>query len=460
MAQYDVAVIGAGPGGYVAAIRAAQLGLRTAIIEKDSLGGLCLNWGCIPSKALLRNAEIVHLFRQANEWGITTGDLRFDLGAAVHRSRQIVARMVKGVEYLLRKNRIDVVKGEGYLRGPHEIEVRPQGDLVEAHHIIVATGARTRELPNVAIDGETVLTSTEALLLRQPPRSMIMIGGGAVGVEFAYVYWAYGTQVTLIEMLDHLLPFEDEEVSAQLEKAYARYGIQVLTTTRVEAVQPGEGGVSVRVVGPQGDQELSAEKVLVGVGFQGNTDNLGLEAVGVELDRGFIRVNDHMQTNVPGLWAIGDVAGPPLLAHAAMAEGVLAAEMIAGKAPPPLDPVQIPRATYCQPQVASIGLTERAAREQGRSLKVSRFPFRGNGKALALGDYEGFIKLIVDAESDEILGVHLVGPDVTELVGELALARTLEATPLEIGVAVHPHPTLTEVIKEVALATRGEAIHI
>lgn len=460
MAQYDVAVIGAGPGGYVAAIRAAQLGLRATVIEKDTLGGLCLNWGCIPSKALLRNAEVVHLFRRANEWGVTTGELGLDLGVAVQRSRQVVDRMVKGVEYLMRKNKIDVIKGEGYLRSAHEIEVRPQGEAVQARHIIIATGARSRELPHATVDGKTVLTSTEAMLLKNIPRSMIMIGGGAVGVEFAYVFWAYGTQVTIIEMLDHLLPFEDVEISEQLEKVYSRYGIQVLTKTRVEAVESGEGGAAVRVIGPQGEQELHAEKVLVGVGFQANSDGLGLEALGVEMDQGFIRVNAQMQTNVPGVWAIGDVTGPPLLAHVAMAQGVAAAEAIAGQQPPPLDYVQMPRATYCQPQVASIGLTEQGARAQGRSVKVGRFPFRANGKALALGDYEGFIKTIADAETGELLGAHLIGPDVTELLGELSLARTLEATPVEIGFTVHPHPTLSEVLKEAALAIRGEAVHI
>jgi dihydrolipoamide dehydrogenase len=460
MSQYDVAVIGGGPGGYVAAIRCAQLGMRVSVIERDALGGLCLNWGCIPSKALLRNAEVVHLFRRAADWGVTTGEIAVDFGAAVKRSRSIVNRMVKGVEYLMRKHEIDVIKGSAYLRGPGRIEVRPQGETVEARQVIIATGARNRTFPNMPVDGETVITSTEGMVLPEVPQKVILVGGGPVGVEFAYVFWAYGADVTIVEMLDHLLPFEDAESSAQLERQYGKYGINILTQTRVETVEVDNGSATVRVTSPSGSQTLQADKVLIGVGFQGNTEDLGLEALGVETERGFIRVTPQRRTNVPGVWAVGDVTGPPLLAHVAMAEGVIAAEDIGGQSPPALDYVQMPRATYCQPQVASIGLTEEAAGADGRAVKVGRFPLRANGKALALGDHEGFAKVVIDAQTEEFLGVHLVGPDVTELLGELSLARTLEATAVEMGLAVHPHPSLSEVIKEAALAARGEAIHV
>jgi dihydrolipoamide dehydrogenase len=337
MAQFDVAVIGGGPGGYVAAIRCAQLGMRVAVIEREALGGLCLNWGCIPSKALLRSAEVVHLFRQASDWGVKTGELEADFSAAVKRSRGIVNRMVKGVEFLMRKNRIDVIRGTGVLRSAREIEVRPQGEAVEADHIIIATGARNRTFPTMPIDGTTVLTSTEGMLLEQAPRSVILVGGGPVGVEFAYVYWSYGADVTIVEMLDHLLPLEDREVSEQLERAFANFGIKVLTKSAVQSVEIRDGQGVVHLSGPDGPRELAAEKVLIGLGFEGNTRDLGLEAVGVETNQSFIRVTADCRTNIPGIWAIGDVTGPPLLAHVAMAEGVLAAEAIAGLEPPPID---------------------------------------------------------------------------------------------------------------------------
>jgi dihydrolipoamide dehydrogenase len=460
MSRYDVAVIGGGPGGYVAAIRCAQLGMRVAVIERDAMGGLCLNWGCIPSKSLLRNAEVIHLFKRAADWGVTTGELALDFNAAVRRSRGVVNRMVKGIEYLMKKNNIDVIKGSAVIRRVSEIEVQPQGETVEADRIIVATGARNRVFPNMPIDGKTVITSTEGMVLSEAPGKVILVGGGPVGVEFAYVYWAYGAEVTIIEMMDHLLPSEDPELSEQLERQYGKYGIKFLTKTKVESIEVVEGQAKVRVTSPSGAEELAADTVLVGIGFQGNTEGIGLESVGVQVERGFIPVGPDYRTNVPGIWAIGDVTGPPLLAHVAMAEGVIAAEDIAGQSPPPLDYIQMPRATYCQPQVASIGFTEEAATGAGRTVKVGRFPFRANGKALALGDYEGFVKVIIDAQTEEFLGVHLVGPDVTELLGEVSLARTLEATPVELGLAVHPHPTLSEVIKEAALAARGEAIHV
>lgn len=460
MPAYQVVVIGGGPGGYVAAIRAAQLGLSAALVEREALGGLCLNWGCIPSKALIRAADILNLVRGADEFGITCGDLHYDLGVAVDRSRRVVEQMTKGVAYLLRKNNVAVYQGEARLHSPRQVEVGPSGERLEAENVIIASGARTRSLPGVVIDGEVVISTREALALRQPPSSLVVVGGGSAGVELAYVFRTYGSQVTIVEMLPHLLPGEDEEVSRLLERAFQKQGIQVVTGGRVEGVSLADGGAVVRVAAADGTRDLEAEKVLVAIGMVGNWEGFGLEAVGVRVEKSFIPVDGRLATNVAGVYAVGDVTGPPLLAHVAMAQGVAAAEAIAGRSPSRLDYAQMPRATYCQPQVASIGLTEAQAQAQGRQVKVGRFPFRANGKAMALGEREGLAKLVADAETGEILGCHLIGPEVTELLGELALGRLLEATPAELGLAVHPHPTLSEVLKEAALAVGNEAIHI
>ncbi len=461
MDEFDVVIIGGGPGGYVAAIRAAQLKLKTALVERDEVGGICLNWGCIPSKALLRNAEILSLFHHATEFGIRVDGVQADFGAAIDRSRGVVDRMVKGVQFLLRKHGVTTYRGTGTLRSPSEIEVSDGSRLV-AKHVILATGARSRELPGIAIDRERVITSREALERRSLPASAVIIGAGPVGMEFAYVWRSYGAAVTLVEALPHLLPQEDEEISTIAEKEFAKQGISVLTGAKVVSARAiaNEGGAEVAVETPDGVKKLSAEVALVGIGVQGNSDGLGLEALGVRVDRGFVPVDERMATNVPGIYAIGDLTGPPLLAHVASAQGVNCVETIAGLEPPPLDYEQMPRATYCQPEVASIGLTEAQARERGLKYTVGRFPFRANGRALALAEAEGMVKLLAEQGSGDLLGVHLIGPGVTELLGELSLARSLEATPGSLGYAVHAHPTLSEAVKEAALSARGEVIHV
>jgi dihydrolipoamide dehydrogenase len=459
MPKYDVAIIGGGPGGYVAAIRAAQLGLKPAIIEADRIGGVCLNWGCIPSKALLWNAELVRLFRSSEEFGITYDALHIDMAKAVDRSRQVVDRMVKGVEFLLKKHKVAVVAGRGRLASAREVAVEGQDELIEAEHVIVATGARPRSLPGMETDGRTVIGSREALELRETPASAVVIGGGPVGVEFAYYWRAYGAEVTVVELLDHLLPLEDAEVSRQLERAFKQQGIAFRTGAKVNEVRSVGEEATVAISTAAGDEELQAEKVLVGVGVAANTDDLGLEELGVELERGFVKVDGAMRTNVAGVYAIGDVTGKLPLAHVASAQGVAAVEGIAGRETPPLDYERLPRCTYCQPQVASLGLTEAQARERGIEVKTGTFPYRGNGKALAIGRTEGLAKLVADARTGEVVGYHLIGHDATELLAEASLASTLESTHRELGWAVHAHPTLSEVVKEAALDIEREAIH-
>ncbi|MCH8025324.1 MAG: dihydrolipoyl dehydrogenase [Chloroflexi bacterium] len=466
MTKYDIAVIGGGPGGYVAAIRAAQLGLKAAVIEEERVGGLCLNWGCIPSKALLWNAELVHLFKESKEFGITYDALHIDMGAAIDRSRKVVDRMVQGVEFLLKKNKVAVIAGRGRLAGKNEIVVEQSGeangaggDTVDADNIIIATGAHARSLPGVEIDGETVITSHEALLLREPPESIVIVGGGAVGVEFAYFYRAYGSEVTIIELLDRLLPLEDETISSQLERAFKKQGIAYRTGAQVEGIDVANGRAAVSISKNGQREELATDKVLIGVGMAGNTDRLGLEDAGVTVEGSFIQIDERMTTNVPGVYAIGDVTGRLLLAHVASAQGVIAAEAIAGREPSPLDYEKMPRCTYCQPQVASLGLTEAQARERGIEVKIGSFPYRGNGKAIAMNRLDGLAKLVADAATGEILGYHIIGQDATELLAEASLGSALETTPRELGWTVHAHPTLSEVVKEAALAVDGEAIH-
>jgi dihydrolipoamide dehydrogenase len=459
MARYDLTIIGAGPGGYVAAIRAAQLGLKTALIEKDRVGGLCLNWGCVPSKALLWNAEVLHLFQRADEFGVTTRGLRFDLGKAMDRSRQVVERTVKGVEFLLKRNKVDLISGAGRLHSPHEVEVAPDGQSVEADHVIVATGAHPRSIPGVEIDGKVVITSREALELREVPESIAIVGGGPIGVEFAYLFRAYGSQVTIIEMLDRLLPAEDEEISQRLEHALDQQGIRSLTSARVQGVRLAEGGAAIQVSVGGREEEVQASRVLMGVGMAASTEALGLDGLGIALEKGFVQIDERMQTSVPGVYAIGDVTGKLMLAHVASAQGVAAVEGIAGLEPPAVDYVKMPRATFCQPQVASIGLTEAQARERGHSVKIGRYPFRANAKAVALGQIEGVVKLVVDADQGDLLGCHMVGPDVTELLAEASLGTLMETTAREVGLTVHAHPTLSEAFKEAALGAYGQAIH-
>ncbi len=475
--QFDVLVIGGGPGGYVAAIRAAQLGLKAAVVEREALGGVCLNWGCIPSKALLRNAELVNIIHeQGKDFGFSFDNFSADFEKAFKRSRQVSQRLVKGVGFLMKKNNIEVINGTARLTSPNSAVVTeasasagsqpaPAGREVTAKHIILATGARNRTFPGMETDGERVLGYREAIVLPESPTSLVVIGTGAIGVEFAYVHKAYGAKVTLVEMLPRMLPLEDEEVSQELEKLYVKMGIDVRTNTRVERIERTDGGVRVHAQNAVGEKvTFDAEKALVAVGVQPNVEDLGLEAVGVKTRKGgFIEVDAYMRTNVPSIYAIGDVTGKLMLAHVASAMGMVAAEHIAGHETQGFsddDYLFMPRAVYCQPQVASMGLTEKQAVERGYEINVGRFPFMPNGKALGLNEKNGWVKIIADKRYGEILGVHMIGPEVTELLPEFVLAHNNELTAHEIARSVHAHPTLSEVLMEAAHAVEGAAIHI
>lgn len=465
MPDYDVVVIGAGPGGYVAAIRSAQLGMKTAVVEKQFLGGVCLNVGCIPSKALLRNAEVAHILRdRSKEFGFQVEGLTIDYAAAVKRSRKVSDRLTRGVGFLMKKNKIDVHMGKAEFKSAHKLSVKLEdGEATEldAKNVIIATGASAAMIPGIEADGEHVVTYWEAILQERLPGSVVIVGAGAIGLEFATIWRSYGAEVTIVEMLPRVAPLEDEEVSGELAKALAKRGIKLLTGTKVEGVEVSKGGVKVRVAGEQGEAVLDADQALVAIGFTPNTKDLGLEVAGVALDkRGFVTIDERMSTNVDGVWAIGDVTGKLMLAHVASAMGIVCAENIAGVETIDLDYDMMPRATYCQPQVASFGLTEAQAQERGYEVKVGRFPFQANGKALGLGDYAGWVKIIVDARYGEILGGHMIGPEVTELLPELTLAQMMELTPAEIARNVHAHPTLSEVLMEAAHAAEGHAIHV
>ncbi len=461
--SFDVVVLGGGPGGYTAAIRAAQLGFATGIIEADRLGGVCLNWGCIPTKALLKNAEVLHQFKKASEWGISYDNLKFDFGKIIQRSRTIADKISKGVEFLMRKNKINYMPGYGTFCGTNSIEVKPkEGEAfkVSAKHIIVATGARARSLPGVTIDRKRIITSTEAMTLAEQPKTMIVIGAGAIGVEFAYFYNALGTKVTLLEMMPGILPVEDRELTKDLERSFRKQGIEILTETRVESAKSSPSHVTVVVSGPEGTKELKADIALMAIGVQGNVEGFGLEKVGVAVERNHIKVDKNYRTNVPGIYAIGDVIGPPWLAHVASAEGIHCVEAIKGLHPEPIDYSMIPGCTYCQPQVASVGLTEEKARAEGYEVTIGKFPFRPLGKAMAIGETEGMVKLIFDAKYGELLGAHILGSEATEMIAELVLAKKLEATGKSIFHTVHAHPTLSEAVMEAAAAAYGEAINI
>lgn len=462
--EYDVVVLGAGPGGYVAAIRAAQLGLKTAIVEKDALGGVCLNIGCIPSKALLRNAEVAHTLKnRGKEFGFSFDNLDLDYKVAFKRSRQASDRLVKGVGFLMRKNDIEVVSGAGRLTSPKTLEVTlNEGGqrTLQTENIIIATGARPRSIPGVEIDGERVITYIEAIMAEKLPEKAVIVGAGPIGVEFAYVWANYGVEVSLVEMLPHLLPNEDPEVSEVVEKAYKKLGIKYFIDAKVEKVEKGDR--SVKVTLSTGD-EIEGDQVLIAIGFRPNVEDIGLEEAGVDLaENGGIAVDEGMRTNVPSVYAIGDVVAPEniMLAHVGSAMGVVAAETIAGHPTITLEYRMMPRCTYCQPQVASFGYTEAQARDAGYEINVGRFPFQPNGKALGLGEREGFVKIIADARYGEILGAHMVGPEVTELLPELTLARFAELTSEEIARNVHAHPTLSEAIMEAAHGVEGEPINI
>jgi dihydrolipoamide dehydrogenase len=460
--KYDVVVVGTGPGGYVAAIRCAQLGLTVAAVEDDRPGGVCLNWGCIPTKALLRNAEVVGLFHRAQEFGITVGDWQADYAQAVQRSRRVADRMAKGVEFLLRKNKITLYPGTGVLTSRNAVEVKGTdgAQRIEAGAIILATGSEPKSLPGVTIDEKRIISSNGAVRSEARPASLIVIGAGAVGMEFADVFASYGVAVTVLEALPKVLPVEDDEVSTQIARLFSRRGMTIRTGVRVRAVTSGADGVSVEVEGEGRPETLRADQVLMAVGRAARTGGLGLEALGVSIERGFVAVSPTMETSVKGIYAIGDMAGHQLLAHKAMAEGVVAAEAIAGREPRPVDYGNVPSCTYCRPQVASIGATEAAARAAGRDVTVGRFPFTANGKAVALGETEGFLKVVADKATGEILGVHIVGPEATEMIHEFAVGRTVEATLEEIIHTIHAHPTLSEAALEATLAALGQAIHI
>ncbi len=465
--SYDVIVIGGGPGGYVAAIRAAQLGQKVAVVEREALGGVCLNWGCIPTKSLLRNSELASILtNEAKDFGFSFENLKLDYAVAHKRSRQVSERLVKGIGFLFKKNGVTHIQGTATLTGPQQVRVEPSGQILEAKAVIIATGARPRSLPGMTVDGQKIITSREALALTVAPKRLVVVGAGAIGMEFAYVFRAYGAEVTVIEMLPHVLPLEDDETAAEVAKAFKKQGIKTLVNTRTEGVDLTADGVTVRVKdGASGaEQAIAADVVLVAIGVAPNSGGLGLEAAGVQVDkRGFIPVDEFMRTNVPGVYAVGDVTGKLLLAHVASAQGIVAAETIAGHETRPIrdaDYAFMPRCTYCKPQVASLGYTEAQARERGLEIKIGKFPFVANGKALGLNEKEGFVKIIADAQYGEILGAHLVGPEVTELLPELALARTWELTTEEIARTVHAHPTLSEALMEAAHAVMGTAIHM
>ena len=442
----------------MSAIRGAQLGLGVAIVEQEEVGGLCLNWGCIPSKALLRNAEVLSLVHRAGEFGISFDNLSVDYGKAVDRSRQIVKRLVGGLKSLMKRYGIDVLPGHASLPGPGRVSVDSREEL-EAANVIVATGARNKGLRPVPVDGERIISTREALALKELPGRTAIIGGGAAGVEFAYLWATYGCEVTLIELLPHLLPNEDPEISQTLEKSFQKQGIRIMTGARVEESDFVNGVGTLTVSTGPDTTQVHCDKVLVAVGLEGNVEGTGLVELGVEMRDGFIVVDEAMRTNLPNVYAVGDVTGAPLLAHTAFAQGHVAAETIAGLPTLKLVSENIPRATYCQPQVASVGLTEAQARERGLDVKVGKFPFFASGKALGHGDREGFVKVVAGAEYGEVLGAHMIGPEVTELLGEVSVAQALDATVEDIGLAVHPHPTLSEALKEAALAAMGQAVH-
>ena len=462
---YDLIVLGSGPGGYVAAIRAAQLGLKTAIVEREKLGGICLNWGCIPTKALLRSSEVKHMMDHASDYGLAANDVSADLGAVVKRSRQVAGQLNSGVKHLMKKNRIDVIEGEGALAGKGKLKV---GDTTyDAKHIIVATGARARELPHLKADGKRVWTYRHAMTPEEIPTKLLVIGSGAIGVEFASFYRDMGADVTIVEMLDRIVPVEDADISAHLKKRLEKDGMTILTEASVEKIDVSAKGVTATIKDKSGktsDSDFS--HVILAIGIAPNSEKIGLEELGVKMDRGHIVNDAHGRTNVDGIWAIGDVTGPPWLAHKASHEGVVAAETIAealgkgsGKAPHPVDKSNIPGCTYSRPQVASIGLTEAAAKEAGHKLKVGKFPFIGNGKAIALGEADGMVKTIFDAETGELLGAHMIGAEVTELIQGFVVARQLETTEEQLMQTVFAHPTLSEMMHESVLDAYGRAIH-
>jgi dihydrolipoamide dehydrogenase len=469
--SFDIIIIGSGPGGYVTAIRAAQLGFKTAVVERDFLGGICSNWGCIPTKALLRSAEIFHYLQHAKDYGVSAEKVGFEPRAVVDRSRKVAQRMNTGVGFLLKKNKVTVIWGEAVIDGPGKLSVKasrseaPKGaagaGTYQAKHIIIATGARPRVLPGIEPDKKLVWTYFEAMVPERMPKSLLVIGSGAIGIEFASFFRTMGSDVTVVELLPQILPVEDAEIAAFARKAFEKQGMTILTGAKVTKLEKKADSITATIDdGKGGTQSLSVERVISAVGVVGNVENLGLEKLGVKIDRGTIVVDGTGKTNVPGIYAIGDVAGPPMLAHKAEHEGVVCVESIKGLHPHPLDKLRVPGCTYCHPQIASVGLTEKAAKEQGREIKVGRFPFVGNGKAVALGEDQGLVKTIFDAKTGQLLGAHLVGAEVTELIQGFVIAMQLETTEEDLMHAVFPHPTLSEMMHESVLSAYGRAIHV
>jgi dihydrolipoamide dehydrogenase len=463
MSKFDIIVVGSGPGGYVAAIRASQLGKKVAIVEKAELGGICLNWGCIPTKALLKSAQVFEYIKHASDYGITVSDAKADFTAVIKRSRDVAAGMSKGVQFLMKKNKIEVINGFGKLKSNKQVEVTDDKGvktLFSADHIILATGGRARELPNLKIDGKKIIGYRQAMVLEKRPESMVIVGSGAIGVEFAYVYHAMGTKVTIVEYMPNIVPVEDEDVSKQLEKEYKKSGINIMTNASVEAVDISGAKCKVSVKTKTGNETIECDVVLSAVGVVANIEGIGLEEVGVATDKGKVLVDDYYRTNIPGVYAIGDIVKGQALAHVASAEGIICVEKIAGHHPEPLDYNNIPGCTYCSPEIASVGMTEKAAREKGIEIKVGKFPFSASGKASAAGAKEGFVKVIFDAKYGEWLGAHMIGANVTEMIAEVVVARKLETTGHEIIKSVHPHPTMSEAIMEAAAAAYDEVIHL
>ena len=460
---YDVIVLGSGPGGYPAAIRASQLGKKVAIVERESLGGICLNWGCIPTKALLKSAQVFEYAKHAADYGIEINDPKQNFGNIIKRSRGVADKMNKGVAFLMKKNKIDVIMGNGKLVAANKLEVTAadgKKQTLEAKNIIIATGARARELPALKLDGKKIVGYRDAMVLPEQPKSIIVVGSGAIGTEFAYFYNSLGTKVTIVEFLPRIVPVEDEEISKELEKNFKKQGIAIMTNSEVTKVDTSGNGVKATIKTQEGETTLEADVLLSAVGISANIENIGLEELGIKTDKGRIVVDGHQQTNVPGVYAIGDCTPNQALAHKASKEGINAAEHLAGKNPDAIDYNNVPGCTYCQPEIASIGYTEKAAKDAGYELKVGKFPFMASGKATAAGDTTGFVKIIYDAKYGELLGCHMIGNNVTELIAEVSVARKLETTAHEILNAIHPHPTMSEAVKEATAVAYGEATDI
>jgi dihydrolipoamide dehydrogenase len=462
--NYDIIVIGSGPGGYVTAIRASQLGLKTAIVERESLGGICLNWGCIPTKALLKSANVYEYLQHASDYGITVKESSADFTAMIDRSRGVANGMSNGIQFLMKKNKIDVIKGSGKIKAGKKVDVTAEDGTVTEYTadkaLILATGARSRKLPNIPQDGEKIIGYREAMTLKSLPKRLVVVGSGAIGVEFAYFYNTLGTEVTIVEFMPNIVPVEDEEVSKQMEKSFKKAGINILTNASVETVEKTAKGCIVTVKTAKGEEKIECDVVLSAVGIETNIEGIGLEEVGIATDKGRILVNDYYQTNIPGYYAIGDIVPGPALAHVASAEGIICVEKIAGHHPEPLDYGNIPGCTYASPEIASVGMTEKAAKAAGLDIKIGKFPFSASGKASAAGAKDGFVKLIFDAKYGELLGAHMIGANVTEMIAEIVAVRKLEVTGETLIKTVHPHPTMSEAVMEAAAAAYGEVIHL